>query len=275
MSVFYLTEDLSIRRSPSRGKPSRKNPRAILICESFEDRIVLSHMGARPYALEGSLAEQRQVGSMSHAAQRGTDLSGALRELGIMFTGMPGDSGGRAGKVDRILATTTDETLKTLLTNLKTATEKLTTDLKTVVAKSEVTVAEVSALMTDLKTIRDAGVTLDPAAVKTVIHDLAYAVANGSDLTESKTAFAALFEGSTVSQETIDKTFEDLVKVIDHSNVSAEDLDLIAADKAAVEAAKAALTKAGYDHSNPKPKPSTGIGGIGGIGKARRFRRWH
>jgi hypothetical protein len=100
-------------------------------------------------------------------------------------------------------------------------------------AKSEVTVTDVSELASDAKAIRDSGVAIDTIALRAAIKMLAYAVAEGAETTAARTAFEALFAGTGVSPETIDKTFADLAKIVEHSNATVEDLDRIATGPAA------------------------------------------
>lgn len=222
------------------------------------------------------MASERFDPATSQAA-RGADLIGALRDLGIVVSGTS-----LRPSCAPPTSTTSDATLTTLLDNLNTAIDKLSTDSQALAAKSAVTVADISALTSDMKSIHDAGVTVTADSLKTVMNQIALAVAGGSDLTQAKADFTALFDGTSLTQETIDKTFGDLVTLIDHSAVTVDDLNLIAADKAAVDSATQALKDAGYDpirgkHGRGKPVTSTLSGttsstsSIAAIGRARRF----
>lgn len=275
MTAFDFAYYLGFRVKPKPGGKPRKDHRVRLECESVEDRVVLSQMGARPLAFRGADIASSHYGTSTYQAAKGVDLIGALRELGIVVSG----SSLRASCAP---PTSSDATLTTLLDNLKTALDKLSTDSQALAAKSAVTVADISALTSDMKAIRDAGVTVSADSLKSVLNQIAFAVAGDSDLTQVKADFTALFDGTSLAQETIDKTFSDLVTVIDHSAVTVDDLNLIAADKAAVDTATQALKDAGYDqvrgkHGRAKPLNSTLTGtsgsttSIAAIGRARRF----
>lgn len=277
MTAYDFAYYLGFRMKPNSGGQTRKDHCLRLDCESVEDRVVLSHMGAKPPAFQGAVMASGQFGSLTSQAAKGADLIGALRELGIVVSGA---SFGSACTPPT--STTTDATLNALLENLTSAIDKLSTDSQALAAKSGVTVADISALTSDMKAIRGGGVSISADSLKTVLNKIALAVAGGTDLTQSKSDFTALFAGSSLTQETIDKTFDDLVTVIEHSAVTVEDLNLIAADKAAVDAAAQALKDAGYDpvrgkHGRAKPVTSTiakttsATASIAAIGRARRF----
>ncbi|MFO0956292.1 MAG: hypothetical protein U0800_02365 [Isosphaeraceae bacterium] len=114
--------------------------------------------------------------------------------------------------------------------------KKLTTDLQGLASKSSVSVADINAIANDSEAILQAGAYLDRDALKKVISDLAVAVASNSDTSQAKTAFTALFTGTSVSTTVIDQTFSDLVKLIQDSGVTADDLKMISGDTAAIQA---------------------------------------
>ena len=122
--------------------------------------------------------------------------------------------------------------------------------------------ADLSALAADGKAISAAGLWLNPQSLDKVTAELATAVAAGTDTTQAKTDFAALFTGSSVSQATIDAAFTDLVKAIKDSGVTSAQLATIAADQAAVQADLSSHgTGSGSDHSGdcvPTPPATTG-----------------
>ncbi len=277
MAAYDFGYYLGFRAKPKQAVRSRKENRVRFECESVEDRVVLSHMGPKLPAVQGSFATSGQFGSLTTQAAKGADLIGALRDLGIVVTG---SSFGTA--CTPTTSTTTDATLSALLDNLRTALDKLATDSQALAAKSAVTVADISALSSDMKAIRDAGMSISADSLKTVVNQIALAVAGDSDLTQARAGFTALFDGSSLSQETIDKTFDDIVTVIDHSGVTVDDLNVIAADKAAIDAANQALKDAGYDPVRGKQgrgrnitsnvSKSTGSAStFASIGRSRKF----
>lgn len=248
MSGINLSQKLAKFFGNESNAPRKENRRRVLIsCELNEERVVLSHMGGMPGGRRGMGTPPAEMGTMTPRHEMGANFLGSLGQIGVAsgagkFGG--GGFGGRHGGDH--LPTSTDPAIQTLIDNLTTATTKMQTDQQALAAKSSVTVADINAVMTDSKAIADAGATLDKTALDAAMNTLARAVASGSDTTEAKTAFDALFTGTTVSQTTIDQTFTDLVKVITDSNVTTEDLDLIASDKAAITTAQQALTDAGY-----------------------------
>ena len=224
--------------------------RTSLGCELFEDRVVLSQMGGfSGGGFEGHHHPEgppAQMGSFSPKSDLGGNLLGALGSLGIAPAG-----GGLFGhhefgeNHDTPPSTTTDPATTALFTNLKTAMDKLGTDTLALASKSGLTVADMSNLVTDSKTIGATGSTIDKAALNKAVSGLAYTVAGGTDQTLAKADFAAVFIGTTVTQSTIDKTAADIVQAVTDSNVTTTDLDLISADKAAIDVAQKDLTDAG------------------------------
>ena len=127
----------------------------------------------------------------------GADLLGGLSQIGVVTNVM--DAGGpRGGHTSQ--ANTDWQTLQTQIQGLA--------------AKSDVTVADLSALASDSQAIATAGGGLKADGLQTVLGSLAAAVAGGGDTTQAQTDFNALFSGSNVDQATIDRTFTDLVQTI-------------------------------------------------------------
>jgi hypothetical protein len=242
MSAFDLSYYLGFRSKPKPTVQRRNDFRATVGCESVESRIVLTRFGPMSMGINGFGIGAANVSSMVPRQANGSDLLGVLQDIGIVVSGASFGHGCAPQS-----STSTDSAMQTLLDNLKTSLDKLATDSQALAAKSAVTVSDISALTTDMKAIREAGVVLDAAATKTVFSALTQAVAGDADLTQVRADFAALFANSSVSQETIDKTFDDLIVLIDHSGVTTDDLNLIATDKAAVETARQALKDAGYE----------------------------
>lgn len=139
--------------------------------------------------------------------------------------------------------------------------QKFRTDIQAVVSGSTVTDAQRQALKTDLRSIAQTGFRIDRQAMATVADDLVKALADGSYDSDPAAAqgiqdsFNALFAGSTVSQTLIDQTYADLVTVTRNLNISSEELQTLADDRAAIEAD---LTRLGID-STRFPRPSFSV----------------
>jgi cell division protein FtsB len=118
---------------------------------------------------------------------------------------------------------------------LQTDVQTLNAELQTLAAKSGVTVSDVSHLSSDSQAIASAGFTINHGNLKTVVSELASAVASGSSTSQAQTDFNNLFSGSSVSQTVIDKAFSDLVQAITDSKVTTTDLSPVAADQAAIQ----------------------------------------
>jgi hypothetical protein len=232
--VFFKN---SLRSGGSRK--IRGSRRAVIGCDLMEDRIVLSHSG-----LSGMLASIKPgmilpslIGNLMSKVHQ-ADMMRSLSELGVLP--ILGNIGGNLGaKPTPIMGGSP------LQDNLKTAMDKMKTDLQALATKSSVTIADMTALMDDGFKIAMSGVKIDGPAIENVMNQMARAVAGGTSTDDAKTAFNALFAGSKVSQETIDKTFADLINIMSKSNLTIADLDLIAADRAAIETARKALADAG------------------------------
>ena len=151
------------------------------------------------------------------------------------------------------------------LTQLNTDIQKLQTENQTLAAKSLVTVSDLTNLVTDSQTIAGAGLRLDPQNLDKVVNELVTAVAAGTDTTQAKTDFNALFTGSNVAQTSIDKTFNDLVQTIQDSKVTAADLTTLAADQAAIQTDRTNLQN-GSGTSVTNSTGSAGRGTSGGSG---------
>ncbi len=177
----------------------------------------------------------------------GADLLGGLSQIGIVTNVMDagGPRGGRSSQTD-------------------TAWQTLQTEIQGLAAKSDVTVADLSALASDSQAIAAAGAGLKADGLRTVLGSLAAAVAGGGDTTQAQADFNALFSGSKVDQATIDKTFTDLVQTIKDSNITTSDLTEFAT-------AIAALPDAGRPMHGPGVPGDPGAPGEpGGINDAGR-----
>ena len=239
----------------SSGKPvqAKGRRRAQPGCELFEDRVVLSHMGGMPGGGDFGRGHRdgphAEVGSLTPKAPP-VNILGALGAIGIAPLGK---GHGLGGDGDHVPPTTgTDTTANTLFANLKTAMDQLLTDSQAIAANSGLTVADITALMNDSQTIAATGATLDATKLEAAVGSLAYAVAGGTDQTQAKADFAAVFSGTAVTQATIDKTTADLVQAVTDSKVTTANLDTLKADKAAVDSAQKALADAGYGPGSGK-----------------------
>jgi hypothetical protein len=172
------------RRPGRQGSPS---------CESLEGRVVLSNWG-------------------------GADLVGGLAQIGVVTTSVLGDVGGHPGGMmapggGQASGADADSDLQALQTKVQE-----------LAAKSDVTVADLSALASDSKAIETAGGGIKADDLNAVLSSLATAVAGGGDTSQAQSDFNALFADSKVDQDAIDKTFADLVQTIQDSNITTTDL---------------------------------------------------
>lgn len=112
---------------------------------------------------------------------------------------------------------------------------------------STVTVAQRTALKTDLRSLEKSGFRVDKVAVDPVVTSLLTTLADGSYnkvagvSTKNHNDFKALFAGSSVSQATIDTTYQDLVTVARGLNISTKQLATLTTDQAAVQASLKSL----------------------------------
>jgi hypothetical protein len=178
-------------------------------CETLEDRVVLTGWGWGGGSLIQSLSSIGVV----------TGLGGGFAVDG--FRGGPGfgwqgDGGSQSNSQT---------------SQLNTDIAKLQTDLQAIAAKSGVTIADLQNLNSDDAAIDQAGLRLDPQALQTAASAIATAVATGSDTSQAKTDFSALFANSNVTQTTIDKAFADIVQTVTDSKVTGTDLTTIATDQ--------------------------------------------
>ena len=146
-------------------------------------------------------------------------------------------------------------TTGTTSTQLAKDAQTLQNDLVSLFGKSGVTVSELTALQGDDQAIAKAGVKLDGKALIAAQNELARDVVSGNP-GAAHSDFTALF-GGKLSQTAIDRVFNDEISILKDSHVTAADLDLIAADNAAIQKDRAAL---GTTTSQPTPPPPS-LGG--------------
>jgi cell division protein FtsB len=151
-------------------------------------------------------------------------LAQTLTGVGVVT--LPVTSGGRT--IDPSSSQTT------LVTQLNTDEQTLATELQTLSAKSEVTVADLTKLSSDEQTIAQDGYWFEGQNLSPVISELATAVSGGTSTAQAQADFTALFSGSTVPQSAIDATFNDLVQIIKDSGVTPIDLTTVAGDQSAI-----------------------------------------
>ena len=184
-----------------------------------------------------------------------SNLATSLSSAGVAT--LPAQTGGAQGWYAPSTASQNSQ-----LTQLNTDLQKLQTENQTLAAKSLVTVADLTNLVTDSQTIAGAGLRLDPQSLQKVVNELVSAVAAGTDTTQAQTDFNALFSGSNVAQTSIDKTFNDLVQTIQDSKITAADLTTLAADQAAIQTDRTNL----HNGSGTSVTSSTGSAGSGASG---------
>ncbi|WP_422928186.1 hypothetical protein [Singulisphaera sp. PoT] len=143
---------------------------------------------------------------------------------------------------------------------LSTDVQKLQSDMQGLLAKSGVTVADLSNLESDALTIEKSAPGPLAQDLPQVVSELATAVASGADTTQAKADFQGLFDGANVPDSVLEKAFEDVIRTIEDSKISSSDLDLIAADRAAI-----ASDSAGQDDGSSRayglPPVTTVVGG--------------
>lgn len=225
------------------------NRRVYLACDVAEERIVPAMMNLQSLIVSGSQMFQppAMIGKLASKVQ-GFDLIQGLGGMGMMP--MIGKIIGGLPDMPKP-GMSSDPANRVLFDNLKTAMDKMKADGQTMMAKSGVTIADMMALASDASAIMATGAKIDMAAAEPVMNQLARAVLGGTSTDDARTAFYALFAGTSVKQETIDKTFADLTGAISRSNLTIADLDLIAADRAAIDAALKAINDARPIHSEP------------------------
>jgi hypothetical protein len=122
------------------------------------------------------------------------------------------------------------------ISQLRSDWQTLLTELQSLASKSSVTVADVESVVIDSQAIAQAGYQFDRQDLKSVVSELATAVAGGTSTAQAQTDFNNLFSGSSVSTTVITNTFNDLVKTITDSGVTTTDLSTVASDEAAIQA---------------------------------------
>lgn len=172
------------------------------------------------------LGGERALSSASGSL--GSNLATSLSSAGVAT--LPAQTGGSTGSFAPWAASQNSQ-----ISQLNTDTQKLQTEQQSLAAKSAVTVADLTNLVTDSQTIAGAGLRLNPQSLEKVASELVTAVAGGADTTQAKADFNALFTGSNVAQTSIDKTFNDLVQTIQDSKLTAADLTTLAADQSAIQ----------------------------------------
>ncbi|MDX2036750.1 MAG: hypothetical protein SFX72_08865 [Isosphaeraceae bacterium] len=158
-------------------------------------------------------------------------LLGSLAKLGVLGrpVGSPGLGrfGGRRGP--KIAPIGDSELIQAI--------QKLQTDLSAIASKSEVTSSQIAQLRDDGLDLTADGFRPDRERLDAAIESLARAIAAGEETSNAEAQYRAVFEGSTVSTEVVEAGLANLTAVIADSNVTTSDLDTIAADRAAIEAA--------------------------------------
>jgi hypothetical protein len=239
-SAFARLLALGLRGELNRRGKARKSGRSIYPdCENLEGRVVLSSSAAGGNLL-GGLANTVNLGVLPGGVlPPPPNLLGALNYVGVV-TGPIG-----ASPVPRfpVLPLPVAAATSTSTSQLNSDVRALWTELESLASKSGVTIADVESLVSDSQAIDLSAFQFNDANLKSVISELATAVAGGTSTTQAQADFTNLFTGSTVSSTVITNTFNDLVKAITDSNVTTTDLSTVAKDEAAIQADLSNLPK--------------------------------
>jgi cell division protein FtsB len=214
-----------ISRKARRDRARRVAPRDAVTYETLEERVVLSRVGVLEF---GGL-------------EIGGGLSASLSSVGVVTSPVIAQS--QSGDSDSDGSSSQNPNV----TQLQKDIQALQTELQTLSGTSGVTIANVTGLASDTQAISQGGVWLDPQALQKVTSELATAVAGGTDTTQPKTDFNALFSGSSVAQTVIDKAFADMVQTIKDSKVTTTDLQTVATDQKAIQTDLTNLTGGNSD----------------------------
>ena len=163
---------------------------------------------------------------------------------------------------------------------LKADLQTLQSELDTLATGSGVTIADLESLSIDGQSIAAGRISLQSQTLNPVISELAAAVANGASPAQAPSYFTALFSGSSVSATLITTTYNDLVKAIGDSGVTAGDLSTVASDEAAIQTDLQNLHKTstsggttGTHHAPPAHRPIVHPGKHPRLEVGRRHRR--
>ena len=202
-----------LRKPRDRNRNKARAPReAVLNCDAMEGRALLS-----PLSFGAGFLGQAQTADVG-SASAGRGLKGGGRH----------GRGGGGGFVQ-------DEQLAADL-------QQLRTDVQAIITGSSVTDAQRQALKTDLRSIAQTGFRIDREALAKVADELIAALADGTYDSDASVAqsiqdsFTALFTDSTVEQALIDQTYADFVAVARALNITSDELQTLADDRAAIEA---------------------------------------
>ncbi len=161
----------------------------------------------------------------------GNSLAGALSSVGVVTSPVPVSPPLTAMPLVAATSTSTGA-----LSQLQADVQTLWTELQSLAAKSELTIADLQNLTNDSQAISQAGFAVNVPNLDKAVSELATAVAAGSSTAQAQTDFTALFSGSSVTTTTINTAFSDLTKAIQDSKVVTADLTTVAADQAAIQA---------------------------------------
>jgi hypothetical protein len=216
------------------GRKRRPSRRGAPGAEALEGRMVLSQMAisAPMPALEGGLAE---VGILT-----GPGAGGFVTSYGPALA-VCGTVAGDASTSDDASAT------DSAYDQLQKDTQALQDQLQALAAKSGVTIADLTSLRADEVAIAKSDAQVDPKAFNEAVSDLATAVVSGADTAEAEAAFRALFADSTIDQAIVDKAYADLVRTVQNSKVTADELTALTEAKVAIKADLEAIRAAAPD----------------------------
>lgn len=188
----------------------RARRQAALQLDSLEGRVVLSQMGLQGRMAFPGLAHSAHFRELSHAHHPSTG--------GTTDTGS--DRRGPGGVQDAQLATDL---------------QQLRTDTQAVLSGSTVSDTQRQALASSMRALRDAGATFDRTKLGAVADGVLTALASGSDATKADFA-AALTSSKPIDPNLIDTAYNNLVTVARGLNLSTDELNTLASDRAAIKA---------------------------------------
>ncbi len=144
-------------------------------------------------------------------------------------------------------------TSATAYAHLKADIQALRTELQSLATKSGVTIADLESVSVDGQNLAQAGFHFNSSTLDPVISELATAVASGASTAHAQQDFTNLFSGTSVSTTLINTAFNDLVKTISDSKVTAGDLSTVAGDRTAIKVDNQNLPAVHGKHAHTRP----------------------
>ena len=239
-----ILRELIFGRGNTRAERARLPRKAVLSCDSLEERVTPAHIGIAHHAV----AHLHAAAQHSHAS---TSTASASTSTASTSTASTETSTGST-------TTSSSSTLSSALATLKA-------DVQTIELASDTTVGQLTAIMAAFQTLSSDGLTpSSSSALKSFENSLVTDYASGTTLTGNATLlsqFEALYTSSPTTQETTDLTtaYNALAAAVTSSNITSADITTINTDWAAVLAAEGSTSTATYPYFNLV----TGQGGHG------------